>query len=176
MPGAGAGLGGAGRLRVGRQQREPGLGGLPHDRQRLALALELRLRVRVDVGGRAHLVRVPQRPGDVDALQPWHAVEVLGNQHDHVLRTALALWAGAAEIGDARAAEQRSIEWPPVRDPPNVSLELAVVELLVGHPTPIVAQEAACGKARTRGPNTRAAGLRELVELVRTDAGDRELA
>src|SRR5262249_29245336 len=102
----------------------------------------------------AHLVGVPQRPGDVDALQPRHAVEVLRDQHDHVLGAALTLRAGATKIGDARPAEQRAIEWPPVRDPPNVALELAVVELLVGHPKPIVAQETAGGKGRTPAPNT----------------------
>ena len=36
---------------------------------------------------------------------------------------------GAAEVGDPRAAEQRAIERPPIRDPAHIALELAVVEL-----------------------------------------------
>ena len=113
----------------------------------LALALELGGRVGVHVGGRAHLVGVPQRPGHVHALEPGHAVEVLADEHDHVLGPALALRAGAAQVSDARAAEQRAIERPPVRDPAHIALELAVVELVEGrHPPPIVADAATGGK------------------------------
>ena len=100
------------------------------------------------IGGRAHLVGVPQRAGDVDALEPRHPVEVLGDEHDHVLGAALTLRSGAAQIGDARAGQQRAIERPPVRNPAHVTLELAVIELLEIHPPNIVADEAPLSKRR----------------------------
>jgi hypothetical protein len=58
---------------------------------------------------------------------------VLGDEHDHVLGTALALARRAVEIGHARAAEQRPLRGPPVGDPLHVALELAAVELLLRH-------------------------------------------
>src|SRR5262249_213105 len=145
------GFGGA--LCVLGKEFESGLERGAHDRQLLSLALELGRRVAVDVRRRAHLVRVPQRPGDVHALQPRHPVEVLPDHHQHVLRPALTLRTGTAQVRDARAAEHRAIEWPPVRDPTDVALELAVVELLRGHPTSIVAGKRVCGKTRTPFPN-----------------------
>ena len=99
----------------------------------------------MDVGRGAHLVGIPQRAGDVDALEPRHAVEVLGDEHHHVLGAALALRGGPADVGHPRAAEQRALDRPPVRDPPHVALELAVVELS-SHAQRIVDDGAAAGK------------------------------
>ena len=73
--------------------------------QPLDLALELGRRVAVHVGVGAHLARVPEVRRLVDALEPRHAVEGLGDEHDDVLRAALALRRRAARVGDARAPE-----------------------------------------------------------------------
>jgi hypothetical protein len=62
-------------------------------------------------------------------LQPRHAVEGLGDEDDDVLRTALALWERALQIGDPSATQERSRELPAVTDAAQVPLELATVEL-----------------------------------------------
>ena len=81
-------------------------------RQLLALALELGRGVYVAVRRGAHLIGAPQRAGDVDALEPRHAVEVLGAEQDHVLGATLALGRGAAHVGHPRATEQRALDPP----------------------------------------------------------------
>ena len=99
-----AGPGGRGR-RYSASRSTPLLGGIAHGRHRDALALELGGRVAVDVRRGPHLERVPQRAGLVDALEPRHAVERLGDEHDHELGSTLALGRRAALVGDAGAAE-----------------------------------------------------------------------
>ena len=45
----------------------------------------------MDVGCGAHLEAVPQRPCDVDALEPRHLIECRRHEHDNELGTPLAL-------------------------------------------------------------------------------------
>src|SRR4051794_30653052 len=134
-------------LRVFGEELEAPVGGVTDRAEVLAPALELRRRVGVHVGGGAHLVGVPQRARHIHALEPRHAVEVLGDQHDHVLRAALALRARAAQVSDPRAGEQRPIERPSVGDSADVAIELAMVQRFERrHPQNIVADTATTGK------------------------------
>ena len=105
----------------------PSVDGVAHTPQPLHLALELGRRVAVHVGVRAHLARVPEVRRLVDALEPRHAAEGLRDEHDDVLRPALALRRRAARVGDARAPEHGAIEPPAVPDPVEVALELSEV-------------------------------------------------
>ena len=60
------------------------------------------------------------------------SVKLLRTQSDERL-AALALARGAAHVGDARAAEQRTLSGPPVGDPLHIAFELAAVELFLRH-------------------------------------------
>ena len=84
------------------------------------------------VGVVAHLGRVPQRAALIDALEPRHAVEALGDEDDDVLGAALALRRRAARVVGARPAEQRARQRPAVAHARDVPGQLTLVEGL-GH-------------------------------------------
>ena len=65
----------------------------------------------------AHLIAVPQRAGEVDALEPGDPVEGIGDEQEDILRAPLALRGRAMLVVDPRAAEQRDIDRPAVAGP-----------------------------------------------------------
>jgi hypothetical protein len=114
------------------QQVDAVADGLADDAHPRHPPLELARRVAVHIGAGAHLLGVPEAAGLVDALQPRHAPEGLGHEHDDVLLPALALHPGAADVRDAGAAEQRALQRPAAAHAVDVALELTAVEGVAG--------------------------------------------
>src|SRR3954463_5040186 len=114
----------ANRICVLRQQVDPAVRGVADRAERDDLALELTRRVAVHVGRIAHLRRVPQAAGLVDALEPRDPVEELRHEDDDELRPALTLRTAADVVVDARPSEQRALKGPAIAHALDVAIEL----------------------------------------------------
>ena len=165
--------GGSGRLG---QQLEPVLGGLAHDSAAARACARTRPACSSAPRRAAPISSASHRlAGLVDALEPRDAVEVLGDEHEHVLVPALALRRRAVEVVDPSAAQQRALDRPAVRHALQIALELPAVELWLRQTPPIVPERAAAAQGRRRTVRVLPTGRDvDAVQRRRLDRGARE--